>query len=464
MQDQILTRAGRWLAAIMLTVVMAGGALTISSPAKAYSDVSVDYFYDDLEPDGRWVNHWKYGRVWYPRDVDDDWRPYTRGRWIFTEDYGWYWESNERFGWATYHYGRWDLDEDYGWIWIPGDQWGPAWVDWRNGGGHVGWAPLPPSVVWRDDRFDYGDVDIVSVRYRPIWCFVPEASFISVNVYRHVVPPARNVTIIKNTTNITNYTVVNNTFVNKSVNVTRIENVTRTTIKPVTVVQASTPVVPTAKSGLQNLTRGQPSQIAVFRPQIAPGPRAPALNKTALPPAGQGSAAPATPANKSIVIQGQPTGQAQPLASPPATGQAAKTDVPVLPKGGFVRPQQAQPVPNSAAPPLATTPPLSSVEAARLRDLQQRQAREAASQRRQQVIERFTPSTKPRQEIQQRQASERQELQRIQENRRAVVQNRAAIPQPAAAKPQPRPAPQAQKQPPPPPPKKPGQPDQPPPH
>ena len=32
-----------------------------------------------------------------------------------------------------------------GWCWIPGTTWGPAWVNWRWGGGYVGWAPMAPA-------------------------------------------------------------------------------------------------------------------------------------------------------------------------------------------------------------------------------------------------------------------------------------------------------------------------------
>ena len=94
--------------------------------------------------------------------------------------------------------------------------------------------------------------------------------------------------------------------------------------------------------------------------------------------------------------------------------------MPVLPKGGYVK---------SGQPP-AQTNAAAAAETARLRALEQRQALEAARQRREQVVERYTPSARPRPDIQQKQAAERQELQRIQENRRVVVQNRAAIPQP----------------------------------
>ena len=437
MRTHIFRIVRRLMAALIVSV--AAAAALVPTHAKADPD-SVEFFYDSLEPDGRWVDHWKYGRVWYPRDVDDDWRPYTRGRWVNTEDYGWYWESNERFGWATYHYGRWDLDEDYGWIWIPGRDWGPAWVDWRHGGGHVGWAPLPPAVVWSGSAFDYGGIDIVSVRYRPIWCFVEERRFISGDVYRYAAPPARNVTIINQTTNITNYTVVNNTFVNKSVNVTRIEAATKTVIKPVQIVQATAPTVAPPAGKLPGSANRQPAQVAVFRPEIKPG--AQPFAKTALPPGAPGQPGPAVGA-PGQPAKGQPqTGQPGPKTSapvPPGPAVAApahqKLDhpqpapqvsapavasVPVLPKGGYVK---------SGQPP-AQTNAAAAAETARLRALEQRQAQEAARQRREQVVERYTPSARPRPDIQQKQAAERQELQRIQENRRVVVQNRAAIPQP----------------------------------
>ena len=47
-----------------------------------------------------------YGWSWTPYDVPIDWRPYSVGRWVYTDD-GWTWMSQEPWGWATYHYGRW---------------------------------------------------------------------------------------------------------------------------------------------------------------------------------------------------------------------------------------------------------------------------------------------------------------------------------------------------------------------
>lgn len=459
-----LIRLGRAIAALVIGLALATAAIPPTS-AKADPAVSVDFFYDSLEPHGRWVDHWKYGRVWYPSDVDDDWRPYTRGRWVLTEDYGWYWESTEQFGWATYHYGRWDFDEDYGWIWVPGDTWGPAWVDWRHGDGYVGWAPLPPAVVWRERAFDYGGIDIVSVRYRPTWCFVQEARFVSGDVYRHVLPPARNVTIIRNTTNITNYTTVNNTIINNSVSVNRINTVTRTNITPVKVIQATQPVAGT-RPVLQSLSR-RPGQVAVFRPEVKAGTKPLAVTATTGPapsgaagkPAVTGPPPQVQPPVTARSSQPQPQPQAQPAP------QQAQPVVPVLPKGGFVKapaPAPAVAAPRESPRPDPRAQAALAAEAARMRDLQARQAREASRQHREQVIERYTAVTKPREEIQRRQGVERQELQRIQQNQRAVVQNRAAIPQPpprAAPAPVQRAA--APQQPPhkqPPPAQKPGQP------
>jgi hypothetical protein len=105
----------------------------------------VRMFYDALDRDGTWVQHPDYEYVWLPARMGQGWRPYQEGRWLWTEDYGWYWESEEPFAWAVYHYGRWDYDPDYGWFWVPGDTWAPAWVTWRTGGDEIGWAPIAPD-------------------------------------------------------------------------------------------------------------------------------------------------------------------------------------------------------------------------------------------------------------------------------------------------------------------------------
>ncbi len=133
--------------------------------APAVSDSSTgdyDYsiFYERLGSQGSWFQSPDYGYVWSPSICrsDRNWRPYTVGRWVYT-DLGWTWSSAESFGWATYHYGRWVLLRNTGWCWIPGSQWAPAWVCWKSGAEYVGWAPLPPeSLYWRgsDWQSNYG--------------------------------------------------------------------------------------------------------------------------------------------------------------------------------------------------------------------------------------------------------------------------------------------------------------------
>lgn len=105
-----------------------------------------------LEGYGHWAEHPKLGDVWIPDNVPQDWQPYRIGHWVYTDDWGWYWNSDEDFGWVTYHYGRWYLDRQLGWVWAPSDEWGPAWVNWRQGDNFVGWAPTPPDEYLDDDE------------------------------------------------------------------------------------------------------------------------------------------------------------------------------------------------------------------------------------------------------------------------------------------------------------------------
>jgi hypothetical protein len=124
-------------------------------------------FDETLSPYGDWTDV-DGTRVWRPSAsvVGDDFQPYaTNGQWV-SSDYGWYFQSDYSWGWAPFHYGRWALDPNQGWIWIPGTVWAPAWVDWRSGGGYIGWAPLPP-IGW----------SVVVQPWRPYWCFVPAAHF-----------------------------------------------------------------------------------------------------------------------------------------------------------------------------------------------------------------------------------------------------------------------------------------------
>ena len=174
-------------------------------------------FYDRLSPHGSWT--WTQGQyVWVPTGVDASWRPYTRGRWVYT-DYGWTWASNEPFGWATYHYGRWGFSNRIGWFWVPGNRWGPAWVSWRQSDDYLAWAPLPPA-------YDRGLSVNVSFGNIPgyYWSVVPSLYFLSDDLPRYYVRDRdRWRRAYDRTRPIGHTTIVNKTVVNKVVNVTYVE-------------------------------------------------------------------------------------------------------------------------------------------------------------------------------------------------------------------------------------------------
>ncbi len=144
-------------------------------------DANIEDFYEPLANYGTWVDTPEYGRVWQPADdvAGEDFVPYASdGAWAANDDGDWVFQSKyeNEFGWATYHYGRWAEHDDYGWVWVPGTTWAPSWVEWRYGGGYVGWVPMgPPGVTFVEDR----------------WFFVEERSFGAPVIYGYRVPPDR---------------------------------------------------------------------------------------------------------------------------------------------------------------------------------------------------------------------------------------------------------------------------------
>ncbi len=160
-------------------------------------------FHESLSPYGSWFETPDYGYVWQPVIVrDSGWRPYTRGRWVCT-DRGWTWVSDEPFGWACYHYGRWALCRNTGWVWVPGSEWAPAWVTWRSGGSHIGWAPLPPeTLAWRGHRWD-SSVEITFGIGSSWFNFVETRNFCE-PVHHYCLPYTQNGLYIGQTVNITN--------------------------------------------------------------------------------------------------------------------------------------------------------------------------------------------------------------------------------------------------------------------
>lgn len=181
----------KWLAVAVLLGVIASGS------AKAQGSVSLQVFYDELQPYGTWIDHGRYGYVWMP-NAGADFVPYgSNGYWVQTT-YGNTWVSNYSWGWAPFHYGRWFYDDFYGWVWVPDTTWGPAWVTWRSGGGYYGWAPLMPGL----------SISMTAGYYNNIpghyWNFVPYRYVMYRQVYRHCLPRPRAATVINHTTVIVN--------------------------------------------------------------------------------------------------------------------------------------------------------------------------------------------------------------------------------------------------------------------
>jgi hypothetical protein len=166
---------------IILAILLAGGmalsgSFNIHSAAAAEPPLHTGFglFYTNLSPHGEWMDFPDGTQVWRPLNLPRGWRPYTLGRWEWTDE-GWYWISDEPFGWIVYHYGRWFYDDFYRWVWIPDDVWAPSWVEWRSSGECIGWAPLVPYAL-----FDFSVGLHYSHGWRSpehYWSFVPYERF-----------------------------------------------------------------------------------------------------------------------------------------------------------------------------------------------------------------------------------------------------------------------------------------------
>lgn len=115
---------------------------------------------EDLDEYGRWVPISGYGMVWTPTVVVAGWTPYSQGRWIWQDPWGWTWVAAEPWGWAPCHYGRWFFRSSR-WYWTPVQPtvqrvvYAPALVAFVGGPrasvsvsigvGAIGWFPLAPA-------------------------------------------------------------------------------------------------------------------------------------------------------------------------------------------------------------------------------------------------------------------------------------------------------------------------------
>jgi hypothetical protein len=174
------------MVALALAFAVVLGPGFTGAAAAASEDVAM--FYDDLAQHGQWVEYGEYGPVWRPSQVQEDWRPYTNGRWVPTED-GNVFESEEPWGWATYHYGNWMPTESNGWVWVPGRTWYPSTVEWRTSpesepveSSYIGWAPTPPPSYVPPPAYAppsyYQGSPVTDALIAPLWIFVKAAQFL----------------------------------------------------------------------------------------------------------------------------------------------------------------------------------------------------------------------------------------------------------------------------------------------
>jgi hypothetical protein len=191
----------RLAVAVLTGTAIAVGAMSASVVVGAVSSAAAQVPEDAqiaLEEYGGWRPHPRFGEVWVPRGMPPDWRPYQYGHWVYTDEWGWYWVSDDieaDWGWVVYHYGRWAFEPGFGWFWVPGDEWAPAWVDWRFGEDYVGWAPLPP-----DELIETYEVEPA------YWVFVPSRFIGAPRLRTYYVPPYRRSVLLRQTR------IVNRTF------------------------------------------------------------------------------------------------------------------------------------------------------------------------------------------------------------------------------------------------------------
>src|SRR5947209_4410780 len=204
----------------------AAPGLGVAAAASAGASVSINVFFDNLSDYGSWVPNAQHNYIWVPTKVDADWSPYTNGHWVYTDQFGWYFVSDEPFAWIVYHYGRWGYDPVVGWYWVPGTKWAPAWVAWRKGSDNIGWAPLPPEGT------GYASVNIsINVNTVPqyYWRFVPTMQFLAPQLKTIVFTGDRRPEVFQATQPAGTVIIKNNTVINNVITVNYIEQQTNTT-------------------------------------------------------------------------------------------------------------------------------------------------------------------------------------------------------------------------------------------
>jgi hypothetical protein len=244
---------------LLITTLFLGALRMVfpAQPAMAQVEVSVTIggFYNELAPYGRWIDC-RYGRCWVPGRVARRWQPYTNGRWVYTE-YGWTWVSRDPWGGSPYHYGTWTYLRGYGWSWVPGTVWAPAWVTWSYSDRYVGWAPLPPSVVFGASGYVGSPVVVSQTQY----VFVPTNRFVDTDVTSVRVSEQESAAIFRQTTPATHFGVSDGIVRNTGIPIETIQAATGSKIETHSISAANTTPHSVTAGG-----SGKSRQVAVVAP------------------------------------------------------------------------------------------------------------------------------------------------------------------------------------------------------
>ena len=144
----------------------------VAAQAQVGVSATIGGFYDELAPYGRWVDC-RYGRCWVPRQVAaaGSRTPTADGSTRNTGGPGCPVTHGEATLTTT---GPGPTLRGYGWSWVPGTVWAPAWVTWSYSDSYVGWAPLPPTVVFGASGYAGRPVVVSQTQY----VFVPTNRFV----------------------------------------------------------------------------------------------------------------------------------------------------------------------------------------------------------------------------------------------------------------------------------------------
>lgn len=317
-----MTRGKSYLTGVALAALMIG--VPLASPiglAVAQVNVGVTLTVDTLRervaPQGEFVRVSTVGEVWKPRGVPQGWQPYTRGNWIYNNQVGWYFNSDEPFAEVTYHYGRWYEDPDQGWVWVADTKWAPAWVEWRRNKQYVGWRPLPPENAPRRTRRSTTTVTVTRASpdfFEEEWIFVPANRIVGTRIDTVMIRREQVVEIYSQTEVVGTVEQRGGIYVNLSLQPAVLQRDANITIQSSNLPQVTSVPVPAQVQQISTETK------ATVAPAVAP---AAASSGATTPPPTAATAPAATPPAAASTTK--PAAQAPATATAPATTTAPAT-------------------------------------------------------------------------------------------------------------------------------------------